>query len=280
MLLALVVSGQPARQAHSRPVWPGASALLGVLAGLALVTKTTIYFVAGIACWRCCCAGAVRRWIVPHGIRQLAWVLVPALIIGGLWWARNLSVYDGTDFTGLGRHDAVTIGQPRTGDYIDTMYGGSTGEYLENYATTTFHSFWGQFGWMAVPMPTNMYRGLLALSLALVASAIVFAWRASWPGTLSVYQRDGLLVLAAALALVVAAYLLYNVDFVQFQGRYLYPALIPLAGVVAVGACGPVYLLRETPRALVWLPLAALFGLALFAWYALDTYLVPNLPAW
>ena len=66
----------------------------------------------------------------------------------------------------------------------------------------------------------------------------------------------------------------------QFQGRYLYPALIPLAGVVAVGACGPVYLLRETPRALVWLPLAALFGLALFAWYALDTYLVPNLPAW
>ena len=40
-------------------------------------------------------------------------------------------------------------------------------------------------------------------------------------------------LVAAALALVVAAYLLYNVDFVQFQGRYLYPALIPLAGVVA-----------------------------------------------
>ncbi len=281
MLLAAVIylgnrrdGAPPARFGRVHP------ALLGVLAGLALVTKTTIYFVAGIALLAVLLRWRRERWIVPHGIRQLAWVLVPALIIGGLWWARNLSVYGGTDFTGLGRHDAVTIGQPRTGDYIDTMYGGSTGEYLENYATTTFHSFWGQFGWMAVPMPTNVYRGLLALSLALVASAIVFAWRASWPGTLSVYQRDGLLVLAAALALVVAAYLLYNLDFVQFQGRYLYPALIPLAGVVAVGACGPVYLLRETPRALVWLPLAALFGLALFAWYALDTYLVPNLPAW
>jgi hypothetical protein len=175
----------------------------------------------------------------------------------------------------------VTIGQPRTDDFIDTMYGGSTRVYLEAYTTTTFHSFWGQFGWMAVPMPVSIYRGLLALSLALVASAIVFAWRAGWPGALSDPQRDALLVLAAALAFVVAAYLLYNLDFVQFQGRYLYPALIPVAGVVGVGACGPIYLLRDPPRALVWLPLVGgLFGLAIFAWYALDTYLVPNLPAW
>lgn len=255
-------------------------AVLGVLIGLALVTKTTIYFLAGIAVLAVLLRAHRERWIAPQLVRHLAWALVPALIIGGVWWLRNLSVYGGTDFTGLARHDAVTIGQPRTGEYIDAVYGGSTRVYLENYATTTFHSFWGQFGWMAVPMPANVYRALAGLSLAVAASAVVFAWRQGWPGALSGPQRDGLLVLAAALACVLAAYGLYNLDFVQFQGRYLYPALIPLAGVVGMGVCGPIYLLREPPRGVIWLPLAALFGLALFAWYALDTYLAPNLPAW
>jgi 4-amino-4-deoxy-L-arabinose transferase-like glycosyltransferase len=280
LLAAVIYLGNRRDGVPPAPVERLHPALLGVLAGLALVTKTTIYFVAGIAVLAVLLRWRRERWIVPQAARHLAWVLVPALIIGGAWWMRNLSVYGGTDFTGLARHDAVTIGQPRTGDYIDTMYGGSTRVYLENYAKTTFHSFWGQFGWMAVPMPANVYRGLLALSVAVVLSALVFAWRAGWPGALSDPQRDAVLVLAAALAFVVAAYLLYNLDFVQFQGRYLYPALIPLAAVVGVGVCGPVYLLREPPRALGWLPLAALFGLAVFAWYALDRYLVPNLPAW
>jgi len=280
LLAAVIYLGNRRDGAPPAPVERLHPALLGVLAGLALVTKTTIYFVAGIAVLAVLLRWRRERWIVPQAARHLAWVLVPALIIGGAWWARNLSVYGGTDFTGLARHDAVTIGQPRTGDYIDTVYGGSTRVYLENYAKTTFHSFWGQFGWMAVPMPVNVYRGLLALSVAVILSALAFAWRVGWPGALSGPQRDAVLVLAAALAFVVAAYLLYNLDFVQFQGRYLYPALIPLAAVVGVGVGGPVYLLREPPRALVWLPLAALFGLAVFAWYALDRYLVPNLPAW
>ena len=119
-----------------------------------------------------------RRWSWRVTANHLAAVLVPALILGGVWWVRNLDVYGGTDFTGLTRHDEVTVGQPRTDVYIDTMYGGSLSRYLDAYATTTFHSFWGQFGWMAIPMPDNAYRVLLAFSGAIILGAMYFAVRA------------------------------------------------------------------------------------------------------
>jgi ATP-dependent Lon protease len=36
--------------------------------------------------------------------------------------------------------------------------------YLKNFITTTFHSFWGQFGWMAVPMSERVYLALTLLT--------------------------------------------------------------------------------------------------------------------
>jgi len=44
------------------------------------------------------------------------------------------------------------------------------------------------------------------------------------------------LILTVILA--VLQYLYYNTEFVQFQGRYLYPALIPLAIFAALGLDG------------------------------------------
>ncbi len=74
--------------------------------------------------------------------------------------------------------------------------------------------------------------------------------------------------------------MLYNRDFVQFQGRYLYPALIPLAFLVAIGLNGWTSLFENLFPAMDWVPVTAMIGLAVFAWYALDTYIVPNLPVW
>lgn len=257
----------------------GASpALLGVLVGLALLTKTTIYFLGGIAVLAVALRWRRARWPWQTASRHLAALLVPALILGGAWWARNLSVYGGIDFTGLDRHDAVTVGQPRTADTIDEMYGGSVARYLEAYAATTFRSFWGQFGWMGLIMPRWAYATFALFSLGVLAGAALFLWRARWPGSLSGPQRDGLILYALTLGFVVAAYLIYNLTFVQFQGRYLYPALIPLALLVAIGLAGWVEPLPRAARDLA--PVLLLFALAVFALYALERIIVPNLPAW
>ncbi len=146
--------------------------MLGVLVGAALITKTTIYFLGGIAVLAVLLRWRRERWPWQIAARHLLAVIVPALLIGGVWWARNVYVYGGIDFTGLARHDEVTVGQPRTEDYIDRVLGGSERQYLENFAETTFHSFWGQFGWMALPMPTTIYRVFLLFTLVVLERGV------------------------------------------------------------------------------------------------------------
>ena len=260
-----------------RPIHP---ATLGALAGVALITKTTIYFVAGIVALTILLRGRRERWPRRVAAAHLAAAILPALLIGGAWWVRNLHVYGGTDFVGLERHDAVTVGQMRTDEYIEVVLGGEERQYLANLLRTTFHSFWGQFGWMAVPLPGTVYRALGGITLGVLAGAALFARQQGWPRTLDGPERDTLLLFAVTIALVTVAFALYNLDFVQFQGRYLYPALVPLAFVVGAGLCGWAGLIAGQRRVAQGLPLGAIAALALFAFYALETYLVPNLLAW
>lgn len=265
---------------------PGAAAMrippvaLGVLVGLALLTKTTIYFLGGIVVLVVLLRWRRARWSLREGSAHLAAVLIPALLMGGLWWGRNLAVYGGTDFTGLTRHNEVTIGQKRTEEYIEVDLGGSERQYVENFVETSFHSFWGQFGWMALPMPVNIYRIFLLFMLVVASGLVMMFRRKRWPSTLNAPQTDVMIIFLLVIALVAVAYLLYNRDFVQFQGRYMYPALIPLAFLVAAGLAGWTSLFSDVLPGLDWLPVTAMVGLALFAWYALNTYIEPNLPVW
>ncbi len=250
---------------------------LGALAGMALITKTTIYFLAGIVVLAVLLRWRRERWSPHTAAAHLAAAILPALLIGGVWWARNLDTYGGTDFTGLDRHDAVTVGQLRTDEYIENTLGGSERQYVENLLTTTFHSFWGQFGWMAVPLPGTVYRALWVITLGLLVGAAIYAWRERLPRALDGPGRDALIVFVVVFILVSAAFVLYNRSFVQFQGRYLYPALIPLALGVGAGLRGWAEVVAGRRALADWLPLVAIGALALFALYALETYLVPNL---
>jgi hypothetical protein len=124
------------------------------------------------------------------------------------------------------------------------------GEYLRLGAETTFNSFWGQFGWMALPMQSWMYAVIVAF-LALTAAGLLVGLR--YPLTLTplprkrapeqvrgegLNQRAAWLMLTLTALLAVAQYLYYNLEFVQFQGRYMYPGLIPLGLWVALGVDG------------------------------------------
>ncbi|MBL8157604.1 MAG: hypothetical protein JNM70_25845, partial [Anaerolineae bacterium] len=64
------------------------------------------------------------------------------------------------DLFGLRQHDLVVTGQPRTAELIDQI---GFVPYLGRALQTTFNSFWGQFGWMGVPMPAWIYTLLLIL---------------------------------------------------------------------------------------------------------------------
>ncbi len=258
---------------------------LGLLLGLGLITKTTVYIAIPLT--------AVTLWLAwvgkeqgsrgaaPTGgfareqgsrgayqsegrsatdrakfypewtnwsvlVKQFGLVFGLALVMALPWYVRNAVLYGNLDVLGLGRHNAIVVGQLRTVDYIAEV-GWRT--YFYDFITTTFQSFWGQFGWMAVPMSERVYLALTVLSLVGLGGLVGFwvlgfrfgIWDLGFgkgissPNATRNSQSQALLLMALTIGLMFLGYTWYNLEFVQFQGRYLFPALIPLGLFFSLG---------------------------------------------
>lgn len=259
----------------------------GLVYGLALLTKTTIYSAAliliaaefgyqqifharqGASVARYATLRPRKAAVLSAG-KTLLPLFVISLALSGLWFVRNALTYGVTDPFGWGRHDTVVAGQTTTAEWI--AQNGLRGT-LADFVTTSFRSFWAQFGWMGVLVDERIY--LLLFGLTLVASLgavlmLVRLWRER-RGTAS-EVRWTWVVLLLLLVLVAAADLYYNLKFFQPQGRYLFYALIPIA---ALWGGGLYEVLNARYAALVF---ALLYVLMLAIDYAaLAWFIVPQL---
>ena len=295
LLIALVL-WQSLRLVRSPAAPTRQFAGLGVTLGLGLLTKSTFYYTAVPIAFVAILLHTKSRpdrssSFLSLVIRHLSFTFIPALLIAAPLWLRNLSVYGGLDVMGLARHNAVVVGQPTTAQWIvDHGVGG----LLQHFFTTTYQSFWGQFGWMAVPMPDREYLLLGALSIIALIGWVgwLIAGRRKQAARQSQY---GGLLLTLLLLLTVGGYLYYNLTFVQHQGRYLFPALIPIGLAFSIGwwqvldqikAWLARLLSRSTRDWTPWLDEAQLILFALIFIYlarldlvALQRYILPNLSA-
>ena len=245
---------------------------LGLTVGIAFLTKLTIYFLAPL------CALAIwLHWRSRGGARSefARQILVCALVagaIGGIWWLRNISVYGFPDLFGLAAHDAVVQDQLRTADYMARHGFSST---LSNALGTIFKSFVGQFGWMALPLDGVLggwiYRGFGLLALVGLAGGFLSA------RAIRQSQRNIILIFCGAAVLVALQVAYYNLEFVQWQGRYLYPALIPIALALVGGLEYWRGRLLGRWAASKWLLPLGLMGLAALDVYLLFRVIVPGL---
>jgi 4-amino-4-deoxy-L-arabinose transferase-like glycosyltransferase len=263
-------------QAEAVPIWR-----LGLIVGLALLTKITIYFLAlvvPLAIWL-----KWRRQGEParRFLRSTIIFLVVAIFVGGLWWLRNIAVYGFPDFLGLAAHDAVVADQPRTAEFI-AQHGFSA--YITQLAGTTFKSFWGQFGWMALPLDGVLggwiYRGFAALSLAGLAGFILAARRwfiAERAAARPRMSAGAIIVLLAIVLLVALQFIYYNIEFQQWQGRYLFPALIPITFLLVCGLDYWRARLLSRWETGPWLLPLSLMGLGALDVYLLFWVIVPGL---
>ena len=260
---------------------------LGILLGLGLLTKVTVYIavpltgiVLFLAAWpRRQSEGDSFEW--PKLLRQSLIIFGVALLIAVPWYLRNVGVYGGFDILGLQRHDEIVVGQLRTADFLADV--GEIG-YLQNFVTTTFRSFWGQFGWMAVPMDGRTYYLLTLLVFVAGIGAIAFIvsrWKRpvaastdqiELPQNLTRSQKQSLLLMAAVILLMALGYGWYNITFVQFQGRYLFPSLIPMGIFFSLGLSEAL-----SPRRAWWLAGALLAALG---WVAIGSWSSGGLDKW
>ncbi len=251
---------------------------LGFVVGIGLLTKLSTLLlipVMGLAL-------LLRWWSVkPRRPQALVYAAatfaVPALLLGGLWMIRNISVYGFPDIFGLGAHDRIVADQPRTAERIAAL--GLDG-YLREALQTTFNSFWGQFGWMGVPMPGWVYT-LIGLLLALALIGLIISLLLRFPAAPALPPARLALLLGWAVLLAVAQYLYYNTEFLQFQGRYMFPGLIPFALLLAVGIDGwrrgVERFWRRPPAALAYITTLPFLAFALLDVYLLWRVIVPAL---
>ena len=267
---------------HSLRPWFG----LGLITGLGLVTKSTVYGllpmlgVTLILAWR---DSLQHDPSARHASRITFALLLPLLLLAVPWWLRNLAVYGGTDFLGLNRHEDIVLGQLRTAEFVAQQGWTSLGT---RFVTWTFRSFWGQFGWMSVLLDDRIYTALLTLSAAVSVGAL-WTLRRVWRQNNQAVRRALLLLGLAALG-AVGGYLWYNLSFVQHQGRYLFPALLTfgLGWAVGLAALAQPGVSRTAAAVAVaggLLTLALAPGrwtLLLWAAAAGLLFLLPRLPRW
>lgn len=220
---------------RGRLTW-GRAVGMFLCAVLAVLTKRTGFVAPASAV--CILIGSL--W--PAGARRRAWSILGVAIgvlagVGGvmLWPAGRALLADLWHFFHLPK------------DVVELLTGGAYVEavvctpYLY-YSRLIFESFWARFGWLNVRLAEGWYFALLGLC---AVAGIGFA-----KGLRRLMQKDEpaepslLRALVVYLLIAVAAYLLIMTKEVLYlsyrfgvvpQGRYLFPAVIPLATLLVWG---------------------------------------------
>jgi hypothetical protein len=140
-----------------------------------------------------------------------------------------MATYGALDLLGLAAHDRVVVGQPRTAAWIADQ---GLVQTIARGVVYTFESFWGVFGWLGVFLAPWAYGLLACATAAALVGLIARARRLRRAGSTSAGRAA---LLGLALAVTAGGFLLYNIAFVQHQGRYLFPALVPIALAFSAG---------------------------------------------
>jgi len=261
LLVAVRLIQQPDQSSAGRFV------LLGILLGLALLSKRTSYglvlfaalLLIGLA-WR-------NRWTLGHMIGRTLAVVGPAVLISAPYFVRNLTLYgtliadrkiDNPLFT---RPAATLFGE---GAAVALRDG-----WVSQIFINGFRTFWGTFGWGNVPLPGWAYFAFLAITVTGSIGFVAALWRADTPRR---FVFIGLVTFFVSLLLPS----LYQAVFFQnpqlFVGRYLMPALGAFACIVASGLA---FWVHWRPALSNWLDRGLTAALAVFALVVPLAYLQP-----
>ena len=234
---------------------------MGLWAGLAGLTKVTALLLVPVM---------VVGWLmVPRTRPTRVWLGL--LVSTGLalamvfpWLVRNMQLYD--DPLLWKAFERTFAGTARAEQFLKG--GASMTEYLQLVASWTYRSFWFAYGTaqnaakgLPTFLPDRVYLVLGVWHLLTLFGFALALWREREifaEGAYRWWAAAGLLTL-----LVIGAFVRFILTYFQTQGRYLYPALVPvvLAAVIGWRSLFPTHL-RTTADGILLLVLFAISILA------------------
>lgn len=203
------------------PRWLG----LGGWIWAIVLTKLTGLAVAGVAVFSLLLVGW-RQGRLSQTIRGLILALLLVVLGTSWWWVRNWRLYG--DPLGWKMYQQVFAVNLR-----------STPLSLSDYPAlfrTQYHSFWGVFGWMTIRAPSWFYQlTTWAVSLALLGWLVQVLIRRVRRYNVSSLLYLGTVILAQEGFLIA---IVQRSNESMWQGRYLFPAIAPIAIFLAGGWAG------------------------------------------
>lgn len=197
--------------------------LVGVLAGLALLTKSSA--LALIPALGVVWLLELKRKSISPITLGLGIIALP-LAIAAPWFARNAALYG--DPLGLTVFKQAFTGSAQASMFINEV--GPIAYWTDWVLWWTARSFVGAFGYMDIFLPTTLYF--------VVIGGLLLALAGRWLSTGEPLEkpdpRPGL-VLGTFFVVVLLLFLQFNMTYFQGQARYLYPAIGPIAVTLGIG---------------------------------------------
>ena len=204
--------------------------LLGLALGLVGLHKANGLVVVPMA-------GGLIVWQLRHNpprlVRTLGTVAIPALAVAGWWYVRMLVVYGDPIGTGTTKAAIEAVG---TAVATPQDQGLTPWEYAREsgWVEGSFRSFWAGYGVRKMTISDAGYLALLAMLVVGASGLIAGVWRAHGRAASNgaVWTVLGLTVAGLWVLNLLTS---WTLDGAAMHGRYVYPAIIPFAALLAVG---------------------------------------------
>jgi hypothetical protein len=198
--------------------------LLGLLVGLAFLTKLTTLFLGGL----CVLTAVILLRRKTTNITVIVTAAITTLAVSGWMFARNYALYQ--DPLALNAHDQSFPPLPVEARWLYFFGWAPWPETAPSFLPTIFTSLFGRFGWFQLPPhPALICCGAVVASLSGVGLVRALYDR----GRKYVPHASWLLLSACVLVFLGTAY--FNLSHPQPQARYLFPAIAPATVLLAAG---------------------------------------------
>ena len=193
---------------------------LGLLLGMALLAKKSALFLIPAVVVIVAVPWVRREPDRPTVARSSLIAIGVAALLGAPVFIRNQIVYGDPLGTAMERETLPELVDEKS---LWNPY------WVETFLPRLLESFVGVFGWMNVWLPPAVYLVYLALGLFALLGLL------RWASASSSNDRRvvGFLFMSAVLCLAGVVY--YNLTYTQYQGRFLFPAIAPIAALSALG---------------------------------------------